>query len=230
MSIVVMPMMVPNLVAPVVGTAIKSLAVGSIVKLKESGTAATFFVAKHDYEASLNGQGRTLLVREHALSNEQAWDNKIGAEYARSELDRFLREYYVNSLDYAIRAVLGTKIHSSSSGYSPAEITVINRPAFQLSMMELGKGNFDPPPFIPKEGEPLPIADRLLVATTGSTAVNQWTRTPAASYATPNRVYGLDASGKSVVSTVQDRGIYPRPCITLPGNMLVDANGNVIGG
>ena len=37
---------------------------GEIIKLKENGSLVDFYVAKHNYESGLNGEGRTLLVRK----------------------------------------------------------------------------------------------------------------------------------------------------------------------
>ena len=37
---------------------------GTLVKLNENGTPAEFYVACHNYEAGLNGNGRTLVVRK----------------------------------------------------------------------------------------------------------------------------------------------------------------------
>ena len=45
-------------------TTLGNKSTGSIIKLKENGTLVDFYVAKHDYESSLNGAGRTLVVRK----------------------------------------------------------------------------------------------------------------------------------------------------------------------
>lgn len=45
---------------PVVGTSIGNLDEGAIITLNENGNPVEFYVAKHDYEAGLNGAGRTL--------------------------------------------------------------------------------------------------------------------------------------------------------------------------
>ena len=42
-------------------TTLGNKSTGSIIKLKENGTLVDFYVAKHDYESSLNGAGRTLV-------------------------------------------------------------------------------------------------------------------------------------------------------------------------
>ena len=44
-------------------TTLGNKAVGSIIQLKENGKLVSFYVAKHNYENSLNGMGRTLVVR-----------------------------------------------------------------------------------------------------------------------------------------------------------------------
>ena len=45
-------------------TTLGNKAVGSIIQLKENGKLVSFYVAKHNYENSLNGMGRTLVVRK----------------------------------------------------------------------------------------------------------------------------------------------------------------------
>ena len=43
-------------------TTLGNKAVGSIIQLKENGKLVSFYVAKHNYENSLNGMGRTVAV------------------------------------------------------------------------------------------------------------------------------------------------------------------------
>ena len=49
-------------------TTLGNKAVGSIIQLKENGKLVSFYVAKHNYENSLNGMGRTLVVRKDCYS------------------------------------------------------------------------------------------------------------------------------------------------------------------
>ena len=44
---------------------------GDIIKLNEGGSPVEFYVAKHDYESSLNGAGRTLVVRKDCYDNRR---------------------------------------------------------------------------------------------------------------------------------------------------------------
>lgn len=60
MGKVIMSGIVPPLVAPVMGIKLGDIAEGSIVKLNEGGSPVEFYVAKHNYENSLNGMGSTL--------------------------------------------------------------------------------------------------------------------------------------------------------------------------
>lgn len=46
------------------GTLLSDLTEGSVVLIQENDIKAEFYIAKHDYESSLNGAGRTLLVRK----------------------------------------------------------------------------------------------------------------------------------------------------------------------
>ena len=56
------------------GTPLASYAEGDIVMINEDGAPVEFYVAKHDYESSLNGAGRTLVVHKDAY-DDRVWDN-----------------------------------------------------------------------------------------------------------------------------------------------------------
>ena len=75
-----------------------NVSVGTIVKLKENGVAKDFYVAKHDYESSLNGAGRTLVVRKDTY-DDRVWDSSNVNAYASSELDSWFNGTYKGLLD-----------------------------------------------------------------------------------------------------------------------------------
>lgn len=64
-------------------------ALGSVVTLKENGTAAEFVVACHNYEAGLNGAGRTLLVRKTSLEDKQKWGTKLSIPLEKPDEKKF---------------------------------------------------------------------------------------------------------------------------------------------
>lgn len=87
-------------------------ALGSVVTVKENGTAAEFVVACHNYEAGLNGAGRTLLVRKTSLADQHRWgyvDSTTDLCWAdKSDLKSWLEKTYAARLDEKIRRNIGT--------------------------------------------------------------------------------------------------------------------------
>lgn len=49
---------------PIAGTPLSQLAEGTLIKILENGSPVEFYLAKHSYEPSLNGEGRELVVRK----------------------------------------------------------------------------------------------------------------------------------------------------------------------
>ena len=77
------------------GTPLSTKAIGSTVKIKESGTLVDFYVVKHNYESGLNGSGRTLLARKDLLDEGLVtWDEDGGNNYSTSDLDNWLNTTY----------------------------------------------------------------------------------------------------------------------------------------
>lgn len=74
-------------------TTLGNKSTGSIIKLKENGTLVDFYVAKHDYESSLNGAGRTLVVRKDVYDQRQWHSSNVNA-YASSTIDSWLNSTY----------------------------------------------------------------------------------------------------------------------------------------
>ena len=115
-------------------------ALGSVVTLKENGTAAEFVVACHNYESALNGAGRTLLVRKTSLADKHRWGNVDSTTDLcwgdRSDLKSWLEETYAARLDEEIRRNIGTtKYHCNGHGYGDkqAEGSVFLLSAYELS-------------------------------------------------------------------------------------------------
>ncbi len=98
-------------------------ALGSVVTLKENGTAAEFVVACHNYESALNGAGRTLLVRKAVLSDRVSWANNVDSTtdlewegVNHCKLRDWLNETYLRRFDSDIQRSIETT--SYPSGYS----------------------------------------------------------------------------------------------------------------
>ena len=199
-------------------TKLANKAVGSIIKLKESGTLVEFYVAKHDYENGLNGNGRTLIVRKDCY-DMRVFSNSNNA-YANSSLDSWLCNTYLKLLDADIQAAIGTTKFYYTPGNGNYTVTTLQRAVFQLSLTELGKSAS----YAKTEGSALPIASTLQIAYRNGSAVVQWTRTP----------YTNDAYYVCCLITSGDVGYSrcgnsygSRPAFTLPSTLSVSDDGSV---
>ena len=199
-------------------TKLANKAVGSIIKLKESGTLVEFYVAKHDYENGLNGNGRTLIVRKDCY-DMRAFSSSNNT-YANSSLDSWLCNTYLKLLDADIQAAIGTTKFYYTPGNGNTTVTTLQRAVFQLSLTELGKTAS----YANTEGSALPIASTLQIAYRNGSACVQWTRTPRTVSA--DFVCCLYADGD-----VGNHHYYyssgSRPAFTLPSTLSVSDDGSV---
>ena len=204
---------------PSVGILLSSLAEGSIVKLNENGSPVEFYVAKHNYEAVLNGEGRTLLVRKDCYDNRQWRSSNVNA-YASSAIDSWLNSTYKNLLDADVRGVIGTTKFKYTPGKGNKTVGTLERAIFLLSATELNRSEVWHTPFT-VEGTALEIASSLQIAYMNSSAVIQWTRSPDT-----GSVYGavyLDTNG-NVGGGGCSSAYGSRPAFTLPSNAVFDEN------
>ena len=91
----------PNMAAPVTGIAAGTLAVGSAVKLMESGTAGEYIVVNQGipsnsnlYDASCDG---TWILRKDCVA-ARAWDSGNSNIYAESDINTWLNGDFFNTL------------------------------------------------------------------------------------------------------------------------------------
>lgn len=210
---------------PMAGTPLGSLAVGTLIKIQENGAPVEFYLAKHNYEPDLNGQGRELVVRKDCYDN-QVWDNgnDNDNEYSTSDLDAWLNAAYFNRLSGYVKEQLATtKFYYTPSG--KARAVALDRGVFTPSITEL---DVDAEALNATEGSPLPIATALQIARYSGAAVNQFTRSPYKR--TTQTILGVLSDGtywsSDVFRTVGYA--YARPCFTLPSTALVDQDLNLI--
>lgn len=193
--------------APSLWTPLGDIDVGSIIKLNESGSPVEFYVAKHDYESSLNGAGRTLVVRKDCY-DMRAFSTSDNA-YANSALDTFLNGTYKGLLDADVQSAMWTTKFYYTPGNGNTTVGTLERAVFQLSLTELGKTES----YANTEGSALPIASTLQIAYRNGSACAQWTRTPYTVYT--NYVYGLSTSGGAKDHNFLS-SFGSRPAFTLP--------------
>ena len=200
-------------------TTLGNKAVGSIIQLKENGTLVSFYVAKHNYENSLNGMGRTLVVRKDCYDT-RAWHSSNVNAYASSAIDSWLNSTYKNLLDADIRGVIGTTKIKYTPGNGSTTVGTLERAIFLLSVTELGKTAS----YANTEGTALEIASSLQIAYMNGSAVTQWTRSPRTNVT--SSAYYLNSSGD--VSSGSCANTYgSRPAFTLPSTLSVSDDGTV---
>ena len=200
-------------------TTLGNKAVGSIIQLKENGKLVSFYVAKHNYENSLNGMGRTLVVRKDCYDT-RAWHSSNVNAYASSAIDSWLNSTYKNLLDADIRGVIGTTKIKYTPGNGSTTVGTLERAIFLLSVTELGKTAS----YANTEGTALDIASSLQIAYMNGSAVTQWTRSPRTNVT--SSAYYLNSSGD--VSSGSCANTYgSRPAFTLPSTLSVSDDGTV---
>lgn len=185
---------------------------GSIIKIAESGTPVAFYIAKHNYEAGLNGDGRTLMVRKDCY-DLRAFSSSNNA-YANSSLDSWLCNTYLKLLDADIQSAIGTTKFYYTHGNGNYTVTTLQRAVFQLSITELGESAS----YAKTEGSALPIASTLQIAYRNGSAVAQWTRTPRTNYS--DYACYLHAGG-NVGYDYCGRSYGSRPSFTLPSDFII---------
>lgn len=192
---------------------LSQVAVGSIVKLNESGSPVEFYVAKHDYESGLNGAGRTLLVRKDCY-NRIAWSSTGYNAWASSTMLSWLNSTYKTLLDANIQSLIGTTTYYYTPGNGNWSVTTRSDAIFVLSLTELGLSYSG----ANTEGSALSIASTLQIAYLGGTPAYQWARSPYTQ--NTNMVWSSSVSGSPVrmIHTNSDGG--SRPIFTLPGSAL----------
>ena len=200
-------------------TTLGNKAVGSIIQLKENGKLVSFYVAKHNYENSLNGMGRTLVVRKDCYDSRQWHSSNVNA-YASSAIDSWLNSTYKNLLDADIRGVIGTTKIKYTPGNGSTTVGTLERAIFLLSVTELGKTAS----YANTEGSALDIASTLQIAYMNGSAITQWTRSPNTN--NTNGAYYLDSYGDAVSYYCSDT-YGSRPAFTLPSTLSVSDDGTV---
>ena len=198
-------------------TTLGNKSTGSIIKLKENGTLVDFYVAKHDYESSLNGAGRTLVVRKDTY-DDRVWDNGNVNAYASSDLDSWFNGTYKNMLDADIRSLIGTTKIRYTPGNGNNTVGTLERAIFALSLTELGQSHS----YANTEGSALPIASTLRIAYHNGSATSQWTRSPD-THSTYS-AWRLGSGGNIYYCNYSNGS---RPAFTLPSNLYVSDDGSV---
>ena len=199
---------------------LSSYAEGDIIYINEGGSPVEFYVSKHDYESSLNGAGRTLVVRKDCYDN-RVWDSGNVNAYASSDLDSWFNSTYKNMLDADIRSLIGTTKIRYTPGNENNTVGTLERAVFALSATELGQSGS----LFNVEGSALPIASTLQVAHLNGSTNTQWTRSPYMYSA--NYAVCLGSNG-DVYNYICNDSYGSRPTFTLPSTLLFNPDTNEV--
>lgn len=220
MGVVIMSGVGSKVTVPRTETPLSTFAEGSIVKINENGSPVDFYVAKHNYESELNGNGRTLVVRKDCYDSRKWHSSNVNA-YASSAIDSWLNSTYKNLLDADIRGVIGTTKIKYTPGNGNNTVGTLERAIFLLSATELNRSAS----WFNVEGTALEIASSLQIAYINGSAVVQWTRSPSTDFA--GRAVYLSTNG-NVDNDFCASTYGSRPCFTLPSNIKIDDSGLVV--
>ena len=142
---------------PVAGWFLRDLTEGTIIKINENGSPKEFYLAKHNYEPDLNGQGRELVVRKNSCGLGTAGSG-TSREYEESTQDRWMWNTYKNRLSTAVKNAQGlTNIRALKNNGTE----VLDKSVFALSGTELGIGTGAQNGLFGWCGDKLPVADEI---------------------------------------------------------------------
>ena len=221
----------PNMAVPVAGIAAGDIAVGSTVKLMESGTAVEYLVVNQGipsnsnlYDSSCDG---TWLLRK-VIHSSRTWDDNASNQYASSPINTWLNGTFFNALDSAEQAAVkqvkipycvGNQSSTIKSGTNGLSVK-----AFLLSGYELGWTTSDLD-YFPEDGAKLDYftvgsgGNSKRIAYLNGSATTWWTRSPRTNI--KNGVWYVGTSGDtSYNSSYTSSGI--RPALVLPKTALFD--------
>ena len=209
---------------PIAGTPLGNLAEGTLIKILENGSPVEFYLAKHSYEPGLNGQGRELVVRKGCFS-QVPYDQTTGDidinDYMRSSFTSACSSYVSNLSEfvqskigttkfpyYIVEAALNISNHSWYYNYTNTTGTaaVFNPSATELGCTSNRSG----------DGTRLPNYRAILPS-------NVTSRTSAPSRGSYQ--WCFDGSWSMTSGTLAPNFL---PCFTLPNDLLVDQNLNLI--
>lgn len=218
--------------APVTGIQAGALAVGSVVKLMEGGTAVEYLVVNQGipsnsslYDASCDG---TWLLRKNIHSNRQ-WHTSYVNKYESSSINTWLNGDFFNTLGSAEQAAIKqVKIpyrkNGGSGGTDQSGANGLSCKVFLLSCYELGWTTSNSSMY-PVDGAKLDYfiagsaGKSLRIAHLNGTVNDWWTRSPYAS-GTSNAWFIQTDGNSNSSGASKSHGI--RPALVLRSNALFD--------
>lgn len=206
---------------PVAGTPLGNLVEGTLITINENGAPIEFYVAKQNYEAGLNGDGRTLVVRKDAGDFLQIWNSTNVNAWANCSLRSWMNGSYKSVLSSSVQQLIGTTTYHYTPGNNNWTVSTRADAVFALSLTELGKSAT----YANAEGSALPIASTLQTFYKDGVVVSQWTRSPYTD--SPRYAWYIENNGIAY-DQYCSRNEWARPCFTLPSTALVDPSNALI--
>lgn len=203
----------PKLWAVASGKPLGDFSEGDIIQLNEGGVPVDFYAACHNYEQSLNGAGRTLVVRKDVY-DQRAWHISNVNAWASCTMRSWLNGDYKALLGPEIQEAMGTTTYRYTPGNGNNTVTTRSDAVFLLSATELGKSES----WFNVEGSVLPIASILQVAYQNGRTTAQWTRSVDTND-TRNAIY-LYSNG-TVYNSLCTFSDGSRPVFTLPSDFRI---------
>ena len=222
---------------PKAGTAVSTLAVGTLVKIKENGSPVEYMVVHQGlpssmYDESCNG---CWLVRKDIAEN-RIWDD-LNNNYAPSDIQAYINGGWESRYEAGIMSqIKQVKIPYmngfGNNGTIASGANGLSCKFFLLSGYEVGLSSSQSV-YMPVDGEKLSYFDagtedsansKRIASYNGAPAM-WWFRTPETHYSSLVCIcYGSGILG----SQVHDNAVGLRPACILPSDALVDENLNVI--
>lgn len=217
--------------------ALGTKSVGSIVKLKENGSAVNYIVVHQgrpssSYDTSCDG---TWLLRQDIAEN-RVWDSGNSNVLESSDIHSYLNNTWINRYDTDIRnAIKQVKIpyrqNGGSGGTDRSGSNGLSCKIFLLSGREVGFTNNESS-YFPNDGAKLDYflsgndssAQQKRIAKLNGSAALWWLRSPHTSRAD---VVWLVYSNGSCSSWCASNSYGVRPALVLPSTLLVSDDGSI---
>ena len=208
-----------------------SVAVGSIVKIKENGAAVNYIVVHQgkpssSYDSSCDG---IWLLRQDIAEN-RAWDSGNSNVLESSDIHSYLNNTWINRYDTDIRnAIKQVKIpyrqNGGSGGTDRSGSNGLSCKIFLLSGYEVGFTNNESP-YFPNDGAKLDYfvsgngssAKQKRIAMLNGSATGWWLRSP--NTGSTGNVLGVGSNGNyGVWGADNSHGV--RPALVLPKDFVL---------
>ncbi len=218
--------------------ALSTKAVGSVVKIKESGTAQNYIVVHHGKPSSIYDNsftGGTILLRQNSHSS-RVWNTSSNNAYATSAIHTWLNGIFLNTIDANISSkIVQVKIPYRAGTGTSATVTSgtsgLSCKVFLASGRELGIGISDGNgQYLPSDGAKWDY----FLSGVGSSALSLrnlstswWLRSPSTYYEYTSSVGEIISGGGCYSNSDASLSKAIRPALVLPSSILVDDSGNV---